>query len=179
MSDEPVFDPRHDAVFQRGYEAGSAPRTAPASEADAPAPARVAPAAASASEPERSTPRPDDSPRPNPADGTAPPLAELASTELHEASLVPQPKRSRFNPFIIGLWLLGPALAGGGIWLQMRQAAFSYASNGTSFSMDDVPWDVVYQQLVWGISPTMITAGVTTILGLLFWHAWRWRAARS
>ncbi|KGJ72241.1 hypothetical protein GY21_16685 [Cryobacterium roopkundense] len=191
MAHEPVFDPRHDAVFQRGYEAGSTPGTRPTAAADAPAPAREAPAAASASVPgHRAGSAPSGGPSArteadtlrqnladlNVAEEQAPPLAELADTHLQEAALVPPRKPSRFNPFILALWVLGPALFLGGSWLQVQAATRSYNSNFSGTA--EMPFDMVIQQFLWSLTPAMVAAGITTMLGLLFWHAWHWRAAR-
>ncbi|KFF59276.1 hypothetical protein JF66_12515 [Cryobacterium sp. MLB-32] len=186
MNGDPVFDPRHDAVFQRGYEAGTTPRTGTASP-DAASPVAQTPAAASASSTAPVAPTAADTLRQslaalNDAERPAPPLAELTDTQLHEttvhdaAGITPK-KRSLPNPFIIGLWVLGPALIWGGGWLAVR-ATSTFSSGGTNYNSDEVPWDVLYAQFFYTISPTLVTAGITTILGLLFWHAWTWRAAR-
>lgn len=165
MADGSTFDPRHDAVFQRGYEAGTTPHVGTSS---ADAAARVP--ATAAADPLRQDLADLNNDRP------APPLAELANTELHEAALVPPQRPSMFNPFIVALWVLGPLLFIGGAWLQLQAARQSY--NVGYDSSGEMPIDMVIQQILWTLTPAMMGAGFTTVLGLLFWHAWQWRAAR-
>jgi hypothetical protein len=41
-----------------------------------------------------------------------------------------------------------------------------------------MPLDMVIQQLSYTISPMVLFAGLITMTGLLFWHAFAWRARR-
>ncbi|MGY4859109.1 hypothetical protein [Cryobacterium sp. AP23] len=160
-TDRPVFDPRHDPRFQRGYQAGDAapvarqPRHDPLSlPVGAPT---VAPASAAA-EPEDSADIPD-------LDGFDP--------ELFQDELEP----SRWNPFIALLWLVVVVFIGGAVVLQVQAATLS---NSNSFydGNGPVPIEMLIQQLSYSVASPMLIAGLVTLAGLLFWHAWAWRARR-
>lgn len=79
------------------------------------------------------------------------------------------------NPFVIALWVLGPLLLIGGLGLVLQSAS----SNSYGYSGGDIPWSMVLQQLGWALAPSMLSTGLATIMGLLFWHAFSWHRARS
>ena len=149
---EARFDPKHDARYQRGYEAG-----APA-DADASDPSAIrSPAAAS-----------------QPADSVGP--ADVGSVPAPDAD-EPLDQFEPRNPFIIALWIIGPALIIGGLILQMRTIFATYFSSGFAGSSSaEVPTEMVMQQLIWTLAPAMIATGLATVVGLLFFHALRWRS---
>jgi len=106
--------------------------------------------------------------------------APAAASELVEALPVapgagPRLARRR-NPFIIGLWVIGPLLAVGGAWLQMQAMSSTRSYLGLDAAGEQL--DMAFRQVLWSLTPSMMAAGLTAILGLLFWHAWHWRAAR-
>jgi hypothetical protein len=113
-TERPVFDPRHDARFQRGYRPGEGAPVLRQPQADVPslpaAAPTVAPASAAA-ESEDSADIPD-------FDGFDP--------ELFQDELEP----SRWNPFIALLWLVVIVFVGGAVALQYQSATYS---NSNSF----------------------------------------------
>jgi len=182
---QPVFDPRHDAIYQRGYRPGMpstrtgrvpVPADVPVPDLDSAGRDGVG-AVESAGEPS-ATDMLRQSLRDLRAEAglTGVPLAELPLTELTGDALLPAPGRS-VNPFIIALWALGPVLIVAGLWLQVQVAERSFAMNFTT--EDGVPLELVLMQAMSAVIPGMMSAGILTMVGLLFWHAWRWRAARS
>lgn len=147
---EPRFDPEHDARYQRGYEPG----------ADAAAPdlsAFLSPAANN-----------------QPADFVGP--TDVGSVPTPDADEPPDQFEPR-NPFIIALWIIGPALIIGGLILQVRTILGTYFSSGFAGSSSaEVPIDMVMQQVIYTLSPALTATGLATVVGLLFFHALRWRS---
>jgi len=180
---EPAFDPRHDARFQRGYRPGDerrAPEPDAAPNATPTTPALPAGAGVAAAESQSElladirgqlAALRETAPYGTPAPTAASELLEALPTDPGAG-----PGLARRNPFIIGLWLLGPLLAVGGAWLQMQ--AMSPTRSYTGLDAAREQFDMVFRQVLWSLTPSMMAAGLTTILGLLFWHAWQWRAAR-
>jgi hypothetical protein len=170
-TDRPAFDPRHDAIYQRGYQAGDSQTAQPGA-----APAGTSRAGAS---------RIGDPPA-GPGSsgaaafggtGAADEIGDLDPMGLDTDVFPDELERVRWNPFIALLWVLGVVLPAGGMTLQW------YAVNnmfGTS-SYDgtgDAPMSVVLQQFSYLVAPSLISAGLITLAGLLFWHAAAWRARR-
>jgi len=170
---QPVFDPRHDAVFQRGYRPGVSPaqreRVSPPT--PPPSPTGVGEAAPDAADILQERLRQLQME----ADVAGAPLTEVPLTQLkdEESFLV---RALWVNPFIISLWVLGPGLVAAGVWVQAKAVRQSFNGDGTT---SGEPINVVFQQIVWTTAPAVISAGLITMVGLLFWHAWRWRAART
>ena len=148
---EPHFDPKHDARYQRGYEPGTEPDSAATELA-----AFLTPAADS-----------------QPATSVGP--TDIASEPAPEAAELFDQFEPR-NPFIIALWIIGPALIIGGPILQARSIYESYRGNNGSFNSDDIPFEVVLQQLTYSVVPSMFVVGLATVIGLLFVEAIRWRS---
>ena len=149
---EPRFDPEHDARYQRGYEPGD-PATGGTS-----------------------APTPEDQPTISvdstetgsgalgmPADD-APDVGELLDRS--------EPR----NPFIIVLWIIGPALMVGGLILQVRSFLGSFFGMDRGFTGDGIPFELIEQQIVVNLAPSMTTTGLATVVGLLFYQAVRWRS---
>lgn len=87
-------------------------------------------------------------------------------------STPPDPRR---NPFVIALWVLGPLLVIGGFALVVQSASNNtYAYNG-----GEMPWGMILQQVGWSLAPAMLSTGLATMVGLLFWHAFAWHRARA
>ena len=149
---EPRFDPEHDARYQRGYEPGNF--------ADAAAPdlsAFLSPAADSQL-----------------ADSVGP--TDVGSVPTPDAD-EPLDQFEPRNPFIITLWIIGPALIIGGLILQARGILGTYFSSGFAGSSSaEVPIDMVMQQVIYTLSPALTSTGLATVVGLLFIHALRWRS---
>jgi hypothetical protein len=149
---EPRFDPEHDARYQRGYEPGNF-----ADPAASDLSAILSPAADS---------QPTDPVGPTDVGSVPTPGADEPLDQF-------EPR----NPFIISLWILGPALIIGGLILQVRTILATYFSSGFAASSSaEVPIEMVMQQLIWTLAPAMTSTGLATVVGLLFFHALRWRS---
>jgi hypothetical protein len=156
----PRFDPRHDPLFQRGYDPAApvsdvARRDAPASgPASAPASAGTGAPARGAEEPHAYS------------------HLGLVQPGLHPDG-EPVPRR---NPYIRALWITGVALVVVGIGLAWQ--ANAYSAN-YSYSGGAVPFAMILQQLIWILVPSMVTVGMATIVALVFWEALRWRTGNA
>ncbi|MDJ0377560.1 hypothetical protein [Cryobacterium sp. PH31-L1] len=145
-----TVDPNNDARYQRGYE--------PDAQADAAdltaflSPASDGPSVASADVIE-------------PGSVHAPDAADLLDQF--------EPR----NPFIVALWLIGPALTIGGLSLQVRSILESMSGSGYINSPGgEVPFEMVLQQISWSLGPAMTSTGLASLVGLLFYQALRWRS---
>jgi hypothetical protein len=178
-ADRPVFDPRHDARFQRGYRPGQdaaaprPPRNAPFRSAPAVAPPAVDPP------PAGSAPRPDGTVRvgePGTGD-SAGDVPDLDTLGFDAENFQDEPAPTRWNPFIVLLWVIGVTFPVGGIALQWQAVQGMYG--GVSFSGNGEPEiGFLLQQFSYMVAPSLIVAGFVVIAGLLFWHAWAWQARR-
>ncbi|MBX0301688.1 hypothetical protein K2F54_17095 [Cryobacterium sp. 1639] len=156
----PTFDPRHDPRFQRGYRPGDAlpDRGTPAASATP-----TTPAAPVADQPVTNTD----------VDAT-----DDFDTLLFDGdTFADEPESSRWNPFITLLWVLGVVLPTGGITLQWQAVNNMFGSSSYD-GTGDAPMSVVMQQFSYLVAPSLITAGLFILAGLLFWHAAAWRARR-
>jgi len=158
-TDRPAFDPRHDARFQRGYRPGEAAPVVRQPLADVPS----LPAASPAIEPVAAAAELEDSADLDPFD------AELFQDELEPVSR---------NPFIALLWLVVVVFIGGAVVLQLQSASGMYSNNFYDGN-GPVPIEMLLQQLSYSLSAPMLISGFVTLAGLLFWHAWTWRARRA
>jgi hypothetical protein len=79
------------------------------------------------------------------------------------------------NPFIIALWVIGPALIVGGLMLQIRNFLDSFANNYGPVG-GDVPFEMLMAQMAWFVGPAMTSTGMAAVVGLLFYQAVRWRS---
>ena len=144
-----TVEPNNDARYQRGYEPD-----AQAGSADLTA--FLSPAA-------------DDQPAAS-ADST-----EIGSVPAAAAALLDQFEPR--NPFVVALWIVGPALTIGGLSVQVR--TFLDSMGGSSYINSpggEVPFDLILQQISWSLGPAMTSTGLATVVGLLFYHALRWRS---
>ena len=158
----PEFDPRHDARFQRGYQAGDAARP-PARPLIGAPPAN--PAARAAAPFEDLVVGPDEA------------LDDLDTLAFDGDAFQDELESSRWNPFIVLLWVVGVVFSVAAVTLQAQAATFSfsgYSYNGTG----PLPFGMLIQQLSYSIAPSVLTVGLVTLAGLLFWHAWVWRNRR-
>jgi hypothetical protein len=159
----PRFDPRHDAIYQRGYQPGDELRTDAAASV---ARAVTDPAAQPAAEPSRA-------PQPVPGDAAAAaPVAEVAALlgEPNGPILMEVPR----NPFIRALWIVGIAMMALSLLAQWYVNSRSYQSGYDGSA--GMPIEMLVQQMVWYVASPMFSAGITTIVALLFWQAFHWRA---
>jgi len=153
----PEFDPRHDAIFQRGYRPGH-----PAGSSRAPERPELVGA-------------PPTSPAAAPVDfdemlgGVPGPAAD--GDDISE-----EPEDPAGNPFIALLWVLAVVLPAGGMVLQWQAVSGMFRNNG--YSGNEPPVSLVLQQFSYLVAPPLISAGIVILGGLLFWHAWAWRARR-
>ena len=163
----PEFDPRHDARFQRGYQPGDAARPAarPAVRPGLIGAPPADPVARAAAPFEDLVAGADDAP--DDFDTLA-----FDGDPFHDELESP-----RWNPFIVLLWVLGVVLPAGGMLLQWQAVGgmfgnTSYSGNG------EPPVSIVLQQFSYLVAPPLISGGIVILGGLLFWHAWVWRARR-
>jgi hypothetical protein len=198
----PAFDPRHDARFQRGYRPGQehpAPVERPRPNSPAAPTPDVGPAstaafvrdAAGGREAQADGRSPEGQYRELPPETSDPigPIRQDANQEgadlddlddlgFDADDFRDEPAPSRWNPFIILLWVIGIAFPVGGVALQWHAVQAMYG--GVSFSGDGAPSiDFLLQQFSYLIAPTLITPGIVIVAGLLFWHARAWQARRS
>jgi hypothetical protein len=159
-ADRPAFDPRHDARYQRGYQPGDATTPAPL-----PAPPRTPRSAAPAT----------------PAPAVPPAAADAEDPDGFDAlvfdadAFQDEPELSRRNPFIALLWLVVVVFIGGAVTLQLQSATLAY-SNTFYDGNGPVPFSMLLQQVSYSVASPMLISGLITLAGLLFWHAWVWRA---
>ncbi|TFC05157.1 hypothetical protein E3O42_03895 [Cryobacterium adonitolivorans] len=151
-ADRPAFDPRHDARFQRGYQPGDAPRPPERRELIGPPPA-------------------------NPDTAAAGPGDDLDTLAFDGDTFHDELERSSWNPFITLLWAGGVLFVVVAVTLQWQGATYSF-TNFSYAGSGPVPFGMLVQQLSYTIAPPMQIAGLLTLSGLLFWHAWAWRARR-
>ncbi|TFD83720.1 hypothetical protein E3T61_20615 [Cryobacterium lactosi] len=152
--DRPVFDPRHDARFQRGYQPGDAPR----------APERPGLIGVPPASPVAAAVGTDDS-------------LDLDTLAFDGDDFQDELESSRWNPFIALLWVLAIVLPAGGMVLQW-QAVSGMFGNSSFSGNGEPPVSFVLQQFSYLVAPPLISAGIVILGGLLFWHAAAWRARR-
>ena len=153
MSDTGDFDPRFDAEFQRGYEGagGSAPRQ------------RSAP-------PRIEAPQQSVNP-PRATDARARPDAPAPVVVAH-----PEPAVTLAgNPWITVLWVIAGVFVLGGLAGQIY--AQTIFGGGLSTGAGDVFRTYVIPGIIQSVCPWMILTGLAALVGVVFLHAVRWRAA--
>ncbi|WP_104162973.1 hypothetical protein [Cryobacterium sp. N22] len=156
----PAFDPRHDARFQRGYQPGDASRP------PARPPARPGLIG-----------KPPANPAATAAAGADDALDDLDTLAFDGDTFQDELEGPRWNPFIVLLWVLGVVFTVAAVTLQAQAATYSFA--GYSYNGNGpLPFGMLIQQLSYSIAPSVLTVGVATLSGLLFWHAWVWRNRR-
>ncbi|ANP71164.1 hypothetical protein [Cryobacterium arcticum] len=170
-TDRPAFDPRHDAIYQRGYQAGDSPAAQPGA-----APAGTSRAAAARIGPPPTGPS---SPTAAAFAGTvaADEIGDLDPLGFDSDGFHDELERPRWNPFIALLWVLGVALAGGGAALLWQTVGNMFRNNSYSGN-GEPPVSFILQQFSYLVAPPLISAGLIILAGLLFWHAAAWRARR-
>jgi hypothetical protein len=179
-TERPAFDPRHDARFQRGYRPGDGSddtdgEATPVRRVRASRPATAA--APRAREGVTVVPHAAADPAPEPPGADVDDPDDLDELSFDANAFLDEPEPSRWNPFIALLWVLGPAFVLPAIAVQYLSATFSYSSisyNGSG----PMPFGMLIQQLGYAVAPSLLTAGLVIIAGLLFWHAAAWRARR-
>jgi hypothetical protein len=161
MADEQRFDPRFDPAFQRGFDAsGERARRARTTPSLTPEEVMYGRSAG----PDFASPPP-----PPPDEATDDPAAttvEVPSPELPGVG---------HNPFVWALWLLGVVLAGGGFVLLLGPTRAMLFSSNTG---NPEPSTIALLQTFYVMAPALITVGLSTLSGLLFWHAAAWKARR-
>lgn len=86
--------------------------------------------------------------------------------------------RSRTNPFLALLWVLGFGLIAGGVGLAWRAMMNQFSSNNNYNGEGEMPFEMVLQQLSWTFAAPMISTGFLVIVGLIFERAIRWQRER-
>jgi hypothetical protein len=150
MAEQQEFDPRFDPAFQRGYKPPAKPQTVPSIPVDSIGEPPVAP------DPEMSE-----------GAATEDGVPEDAATEA--TAIV---GRRGVNPYVVILWLIGVVFAVGGTALLF----WSYLLLMTSYTTTGPAQAATAQALyvygsVFGVP--LITVGLATIAGLIFFSAWR------
>lgn len=95
-------------------------------------------------------------------DGTVPATMTAAAAE----EIGPSPRTK--NPFIIILWALSGVLILGGL-LALLNGSLE-VSMTQRVSMADI---------LFTFAPQSVFIGVTTVIALMFWHAWRWQRGQG
>jgi hypothetical protein len=155
------FDPRHDAIYQRGYQPGDEPRTDAA--------ASVAHAATDSAAQPAAQPSRQGAPQPSPRDDAPAAVAAAPLGEGHGPVITEHPR----NPFIRALWIVGIAMIVASLFLQWQansRSGFNYSTEG------GMPIEMLVQQMVWSVASPILLVGIMTIVALLFWHGFHWRA---
>ncbi|MDJ0333924.1 hypothetical protein QMG83_01670 [Salinibacterium sp. G-O1] len=153
MSDTRDFDPRFDPAFQRGYVEGAST-----------APNRVQRPPAVGLPPE-------------PLAAAAPPAPDARSAAVGELQAHPESPAVSLvgNPWIRVLWIIAPVFIIGGLagqaWAQSRMFG-GFSSNGP-----DVVTSYIVPAVAQSICPWMVLIGLAALVGVVFLHAVRWRAA--
>ncbi|QYF73497.1 hypothetical protein [Cryobacterium sp. PAMC25264] len=175
-TDRPAFDPRHDAIYQRGYQAGDSQAAQPAA-----APVGTSRGGAVRGNAARIGPPPAGPSSPTAAvfagTGTADEIGDLDPLGFDSDVFHDELERPRWNPFIALLWVLALVLVGGATALQLSSATFGFANYSYS-GTGPMPFGMLVQQVAYSVAPSALTAGLIILAGLLFWHAAAWRARR-
>jgi hypothetical protein len=155
MSEEQRFDPRFNPAFQRGFDAST----------ERVRRANVTPSLTAEDVMYGRSARPDFAAPP-------PPPPEETEDQVTVPVEVPSPEspRDRHNPFVWTLWLLSIVLIAGDLGLLLGPVRGLFSS---SFNSDQGA--VALLQTLYVICPALITVGLGTISGLLFWHAAAWK----
>lgn len=73
------------------------------------------------------------------------------------------------NPFIVALWLLAAGMIAIAMWTLLRgPVATGPISNGLSFDF-----------VLFTFAPHLMLIGLSAVVILLLWHAWRWQRRRG
>jgi hypothetical protein len=156
MPEEKRFDPRFNPAFQRGFDA-SAERARRANVTPSLTPEDVVYGRSA-----------------NPNLTPPPPRDEEADERTVAALEVPSPASPNDyrNPFVLALWLFSIAMVGGGIAILLGPIRLVYSNGGAS--NEDA---YALFQMLFVVSLAVLTVGLGTVSGLLFWHAAAWRRA--
>ncbi|WP_349903590.1 hypothetical protein [Parafrigoribacterium humi] len=145
MTEQPTFDPRFDPAFQRGY-----------------VPPAVAPVIPAAPIPTVSIDEPD-------ADDGEP---DATAESQQEEAIAPEfAQRRGINPYLVILWVVGVILLLGGAVLLFVSYLQLLAGYSTGPSQSSAAQILYLFGNVFGVPA--ITVGLITIVGLIFFSAWR------
>lgn len=159
---EPRFDPRHDAIYQRGYQQGRASSAAPLSDTVGGAGAQpLAPHEPVSAEPHAGE---------GPANSGVSDAGRIDQPGMPDAAEAVESQR---NPYFLALWIIASVLIVAGVALEWRSVAL--ADYGYTSAPGEVPLEAIIQQITWVVAPIMITVGALTIVALLFWRGVHWR----
>jgi hypothetical protein len=160
VTEKARFDPRFNPAFQRGFDA-SAQRARRANQT----PSLSAEDVVYGRSPRLEVPAPP------------PPPVERAQDAPESAAEGEESAARGRNPFLLVLWALSVAFVVGPLALILGPGSTGFNYYG---SAGPDAGTVALMQLVAVLCPAMITVGLATMSGLLFWHAaaWKRRARR-
>jgi hypothetical protein len=156
VTEKERFDPRFNPAFQRGFDA-SAERARRANQT----PSLSAEDVVYGRSPRLEVPAPP----PPPASEHAQDASDSAPEDEEAAA------RGR-NPYLLALWALGVIFVVGPLALILGPGSTGFNYNG---STGPDAGTIALMQLVAVLCPAMITVGLATMSGLLFWHAAHWK----
>ena len=152
MSDSREFDPRFDPAFQRGYRDDGSRASQQY---------RGIEALESGAEPVVLPPQP----------------LEPRDAAVVEALAHPEPVAVSLhgNPWVRVLWVIAPVFILGGVIGQAWSQSLLF--NGSSASDPSAFVSYVVPSVVQSVGPWMVLTGLAALVGVVFLHAVRWRAA--
>lgn len=174
------FDDRYDPIYQRGHRIPAEGRPQDLSAESAGRTTRYA-----------GTPGKADNARAD-VGFTAAPAAHPASTDLtgaagisevvppelagreEEQDAAPTP-RSKFNPFLLALWLLGTGAIALGVWAAVAPMAFMNDPFGVSPGFGSTQWIYLFGVL----SPGLVAGGLMALATALALHGLAWQRRRG
>lgn len=172
MPENARFNPRYRPEFQRGYDPEA--HDATVERADA----RITPSGTSPAEAREPNPDPDadaESDGNELGDGVQVGEGDTVAVGPQASAATSRSSLWR-NPYIIVLLIVGVLLVAGGLQLYFRSVDWMYGAPG---AYGPTPEDMVTLQVLWGLAPVLMTAGMFVLIGVGFFAASRWRSPRS
>lgn len=153
MAEQQEFDPRFDPAFQRGYKPPAKPQAAPSIplQVDSVGEPPVAP---------------------------APELLEDVAIEAAVPESVVLVGRRRINPYVVILWVVGVVFVLGGVALLFMSYFLLFTNSIAAPSQNAAAQTLYVFGTVFGVP--LVTVGLVTLAGLIFFSAWRsWQRRES
>lgn len=187
--EQPIFDPRHDSIYQRGYVHGSSEhdeqsglagrsvrRSAPSaspSHAAAQSPAQVTGPSAATGRPMSRTVVPGAAARNGSV--SAEHIDDEAFDYDHPDDEIDSVVERRANPYLSALWLVGIVMIVAGLGLYWQ----AVTDDGQSYSSESrMSLSLIVLRLSWTVAPTLVSTGLLVLVGLVFERAISWQRAR-
>ncbi|AUI50775.1 hypothetical protein [Arthrobacter crystallopoietes] len=177
------FDDRYDPIYQRGHRvpADGRPQDLSAEPAGRIAGngSRAANERSEAGFAAAAAPRPAPAAHPASTDLTgAAGMSEVVPPELagrsEEQDAAPAP-RSKFNPFLLALWLLGAGAIALGFWAALGPVMTMNDPFGVNSGFGPPEWIYLLSML----SPGLIGGGLTALVAALLLHSLAWQRRRG